>query len=144
MSKEVDVEELLSEIFEANEPKGNEWVNVKVIEIGYRINVIALALVMIPQVWAVIRQDDGYIIPENATVIERAKIQSQNFYLWVKTGMPGELIFANPYCDEVTDEYMASGGLCHDRKDASETTGLFTCNDFTHVKNWTECKDATK
>jgi hypothetical protein len=49
----------------------------------------------------------------------------------------------NPYCDQVTEEYMQNGGVCHDRKDQSETTGLFTCNDFTHVRNWTECKDAT-
>lgn len=50
----------------------------------------------------------------------------------------------NPYCDLVSDEYMQSGGVCHDRKDASDTTGLFTCNDGTHKTDWRDCKDATE
>jgi hypothetical protein len=49
----------------------------------------------------------------------------------------------NPYCDKVSDEYMRSGGVCHDRKDASDITGLFTCNDGTHKTDWRDCEDAT-
>jgi hypothetical protein len=47
----------------------------------------------------------------------------------------------NPYCDLVSDDYR---GSCHDRKDASDTTGLYTCNDKTHKERWQDCKDATK
>jgi hypothetical protein len=50
---------------------------------------------------------------------------------------------ANPYCDLVSDEYMRSGGVCHDRKDASDITGLYTCNDGTHKTDWRDCPDAT-
>jgi hypothetical protein len=49
----------------------------------------------------------------------------------------------NPYCDKVRDDPNFHGD-CHDRKDASETTGLYTCNDGTHKTDWRDCKDATE
>lgn len=86
--------------------------------------------------------DDGYVYPENATDTEKAKIDSQERYLWEKADRPGEPTTANPYCDLLSPEERNSV-VCHDRKDASETTGLYTCNDFSHVENWTECKDVS-
>jgi hypothetical protein len=47
----------------------------------------------------------------------------------------------NPYCDLVPDNY---NGSCHDRKDSSDDTGLYTCRDGSHVKDWRDCKDAGK
>jgi hypothetical protein len=47
----------------------------------------------------------------------------------------------NPYCDQVGSNYR---GVCHDRKDYSESTGLYSCNDRTHKTDWRDCKDATK
>jgi hypothetical protein len=47
----------------------------------------------------------------------------------------------NPYCDLVPDNY---NGSCHDRKDGSDDTGLYTCRDGSHVKDWRDCKDAGK
>lgn len=46
----------------------------------------------------------------------------------------------NPYCDLVSDEYMAAGGVCHDRKDYSDLTGLYTCRDGTHEVHWEDCE----
>jgi len=46
----------------------------------------------------------------------------------------------NPYCD--TDEGKAAS-TCHDRKDYSETTGLYSCNDGTQKTDWRDCEDAT-
>lgn len=46
----------------------------------------------------------------------------------------------NPYCDT---EKGKAAAVCHDRKDNSETTGLYTCNDETHKADWRDCKDAT-
>jgi hypothetical protein len=34
--------------------------------------------------------------------------------------------------------------VCHDRKDYSESTGLYPCNDGTQKERWQDCKDATK
>ncbi len=48
----------------------------------------------------------------------------------------------NPYCDVVRQDPNYHGS-CHDRKDNSETTGLYTCNDGTHKADWRDCKDAT-
>ncbi|MPZ08491.1 MAG: hypothetical protein GEU26_19120, partial [Nitrososphaeraceae archaeon] len=48
-----------------------------------------------------------------------------------------------PYCDLVSDEYMASGGTCHDRKDYDEETLLYVCNDGTQKERWQDCEDAT-
>jgi hypothetical protein len=45
----------------------------------------------------------------------------------------------NPYCDLVPDDYT---GDCHDRKDFSEDTGLYTCRDGSHVEDWQDCDDA--
>jgi membrane-associated HD superfamily phosphohydrolase len=50
----------------------------------------------------------------------------------------------NPYCDKVSDEYMRSGGICHDRYDISDTTGLATCNDGSHRADPENCPDATE
>jgi nuclear transport factor 2 (NTF2) superfamily protein len=90
-------------------------------------------------------EDDGYVYHDNATVEERAKVDSQQRYLWEKADRPGEPVITttmpNPYCDQVPDNYT---GYCHDRKDASDITGLFTCNDGTHKTDWRDCKDATK
>jgi len=91
-------------------------------------------------------EDDGYVYRDNATVEEKAKIDSQQRFLWEQAGRPGEPEpepEPNPYCDLVSDEYMESGGVCHDRKDASDITGLFTCNDGTHKTDWRYCPDAT-
>jgi hypothetical protein len=41
----------------------------------------------------------------------------------------------NPYCDKVGPNYR---GSCHDRKDYSETTGLYHCNDGTQKSDWRE------
>jgi hypothetical protein len=48
---------------------------------------------------------------------------------------------SNPYCDQVGSNYR---GVCHDRKDYSESTDLYPCNDGTEKKCWQDCKDATK
>ena len=34
--------------------------------------------------------------------------------------------------------------FCHDRKDYSQTTGLYPCNDGTNKVDWRDCKDATE
>lgn len=46
----------------------------------------------------------------------------------------------NPYCDLVPEDFK---GACHDRKDASDYTGLYTCNDGTHKEHWEDCEDAS-
>lgn len=48
----------------------------------------------------------------------------------------------NPYCDLISDEDPRSQP-CHDRKDFSDTTGLYTCNDFSHVQDWQDCPDVS-
>ena len=45
-----------------------------------------------------------------------------------------------PYCDQVSDAYMASGGICHDRFDVSEITGLATCRNGTHAADPLDCQ----
>jgi hypothetical protein len=49
---------------------------------------------------------------------------------------------ANPYCDLVPDDYQ---GNCHDRRDASDVTGLVTCNDGSEreFENWQDCPDVS-
>lgn len=49
---------------------------------------------------------------------------------------------ANPYCDLLTNEERKNVE-CHDRKDASETTGLYYCNDGTRKTDWRDCKDVS-
>ena len=49
----------------------------------------------------------------------------------------------NPYCDKVSDAYMKHGGICHDRYDISESTGLATCNDGSHRPDPENCPDAS-
>jgi hypothetical protein len=49
---------------------------------------------------------------------------------------------ANPYCDLLSDEERRDV-TCHDRKDYSDTTGLYTCNDFSHVQDWRDCPDVS-
>jgi hypothetical protein len=39
---------------------------------------------------------------------------------------------------------MQSGGVCHDRKDYDDVTGLASCNDGTQKADWRDCKDATE
>jgi hypothetical protein len=48
---------------------------------------------------------------------------------------------SNPYCDKVGPDYR---GSCHDRKDYSDITGLYSCNDGTQKTDWRDCKDATE
>jgi hypothetical protein len=86
--------------------------------------------------------DDGYTYPKNATETEKAKIDSQERYVWEEAGRPGEIQYANPYCDLLSAE-QRSNITCHDRKDASDITGLYTCNDGTHEKDWRDCKDVS-
>lgn len=47
----------------------------------------------------------------------------------------------NSYCDKVGPDYR---GSCHDRKDYSDITGLYPCNDGTQKTDWRDCKDATE
>lgn len=49
----------------------------------------------------------------------------------------------NPYYDLVSDEYMQSGGTCHDRLDFDDETGLYPCNDGMYEEDWRDCEDAT-
>lgn len=49
---------------------------------------------------------------------------------------------ANPYCDLLSDEERRDV-TCHDRKDYSDTTGLYTCNDGSHKENWEDCPDVS-
>jgi hypothetical protein len=49
---------------------------------------------------------------------------------------------ANPYCDKFANGPPA-GVSCHDRKDYSDTSGLYTCNDGTTKTDWRDCKDAS-
>lgn len=49
---------------------------------------------------------------------------------------------ANPYCDLLSDDERREV-TCHDRKDYSDTTGLYTCNDFSHVEDWRDCPDVS-
>ena len=85
--------------------------------------------------------DDGYTYPPNATAEEKAAIDAQEYKAWEEAGRPGE---PNPYCDKVSDEYMRYGGICHDRYDISEDTGLATCNDGSHREDPEDCPDATE
>jgi hypothetical protein len=87
-------------------------------------------------------EDDGYTYPKNATETEKAKIDSQERYVWEEAGRPGEIQYANPYCDLLSAE-QRSNITCHDRKDASDITGLYTCNDGTHEEDWRDCKDVS-
>lgn len=51
-----------------------------------------------------------------------------------------------PYCDLVSNEYMSSGGTCHDRKDyyqGGPNDGLYPCNDGTNEEDWRDCKDVS-
>jgi hypothetical protein len=53
---------------------------------------------------------------------------------------------ANPYCDKVSDEYMESGGACHDRKDyydGGPNNGLYPCNDGSARTDWKDCPDVS-
>jgi hypothetical protein len=55
-------------------------------------------------------------------------------------------LVANPYCDKVSDEYMESGGACHDRRDYYDggvNDGLFPCNDGSARTDWEDCPDVS-
>jgi hypothetical protein len=55
-------------------------------------------------------------------------------------------VVANPYCDKVSDEYMESGGTCHDRKDyydGGPNNGLYPCNDGSNRVDWRDCPDVS-
>jgi hypothetical protein len=47
---------------------------------------------------------------------------------------------ATPYCDLVRDAYPDYTGNCWDRKDYSDSTGLYPCRDGTNVADWRNCK----
>jgi hypothetical protein len=49
---------------------------------------------------------------------------------------------ANPYGDLLSVD-VSSDVTCHDRKDYSDTTGLYTCNDFSHTQDWIDCPDVS-
>lgn len=116
-------------------------------------------------------EDDGYTYPDDATEEEKEEIDEREQEAWEDAGRPGdtdnddndsgddgEQIFTcsdgstvtgdeecpstgpNPYCDKVGPNYR---GSCHDRKDYSESTGLYPCNDGTQKTDWRDCKDAT-
>jgi hypothetical protein len=62
------------------------------------------------------------------------------------TAMPSYASEANPYCDLVSDEYMESGGSCHDRKDyydGGPNDGLYPCNDGSARTDWEDCPDVS-
>ena len=86
--------------------------------------------------------DDGYTYPKNATEEEKARIDSQERYEWEQAGRPGEEAAANPYCDLLSSTERQNV-TCHDRRDVSDVTGLYTCNDGTHEEDWRDCKDVS-
>jgi hypothetical protein len=45
-----------------------------------------------------------------------------------------------PYCDLVRDAYPDYTGNCWDRKDYSDSTGLYPCRDGLNVADWRNCK----
>jgi hypothetical protein len=90
---------------------------------------------IIPQAYAV-TEDDGYVYPKNATDEEKAAIDVQELKAWEEVGRPGEL---RPYCDELQPNNR-TGIVCHDRKDYSDVTGLYTCRDGTHEADWQDCQ----
>jgi hypothetical protein len=47
-----------------------------------------------------------------------------------------------PYCDKLSDE-LSPRPDCHDRKDYSQTTGLYPCNDGTDKERWQDCPDVS-
>ena len=49
---------------------------------------------------------------------------------------------ANPYCDLLSNEERMDV-TCHDRKDYSDTTGLYHCNDGTTRTDWQDCPDVS-
>ena len=44
------------------------------------------------------------------------------------------------YCDQVYPEELGPNETCHDRKDADDDTGLYTCLDGSHEKDWGDCE----
>lgn len=44
------------------------------------------------------------------------------------------------YCDQVDPDELGPNETCHDRKDASDDTGLYTCLDGSHEKDWRDCE----
>jgi hypothetical protein len=62
--------------------------------------------------------------------------------LWEEADRPGEIKIVNPYCDLLSAEER-SNVVCHDRLDASDITGLYTCDDGTHEEDRRNCKDAS-
>src|SRR5829696_7088371 len=43
------------------------------------------------------------------------------------------------YCDQVDPDELGPNETCHDRKDASDDTGLYTCLDGSHEEDWRDC-----
>lgn len=102
--------------------------------------------------------DDGYVYPDDASEEEKEEIDEQEKEAWEDAGKPGEEEAKaeaevkeeeeeeeeektpNPYCDLVPENY---NGNCHDRKDYSDDTKLYPCNDGTNKVKWQDCKDAT-
>ena len=86
-------------------------------------------------------EDDGYTYPNNATTAEQqAKIDLQERFEWEEAGRPGEPIIFDAqrlYCDQLENR---TGIICHDRYDASDVTGLYTCRNFTHTTDPLACK----
>jgi hypothetical protein len=95
-------------------------------------------------------EDDGYTYPDDASDEEKDEIDEQEQEAWEDAGRPGDdndddnNNNPNPYCDKVSDEYMQSGGVCHDRLDYDQDTGLYPCNDGTQAVDWRDCKDVSE
>jgi hypothetical protein len=91
-------------------------------------------------------EDDGYTYPDDASDEEKEEIDEQEQEAWEDAGRPGEQDNdndndgANPYCDNVPDNYQ---GTCHDRQDTDDITGLDPCNDGTQRADYRDCPDAS-
>jgi hypothetical protein len=48
-----------------------------------------------------------------------------------------------PYCDKFAIGAAPVGQSCHNRKDYSDTTGLYPCNDGTQKADYKDCKDVS-
>jgi hypothetical protein len=44
------------------------------------------------------------------------------------------------YCDQVDPGELGPNESCHDRKDASDSTGLYTCIDGSQEEDWQDCE----
>ena len=135
-------------------------MTTKIIEIAVATFVVMAITMIMPDNSLVLAQstDDGYTYPDDATPEEKEEIDKQEQKKFEESGLPeydeetdndndddngddGDDPKPNPYCDKVSKDYR---GTCHDRKDYSDSTGLYPCNDGTNKVDWRDCKDATE